>query len=90
MRTTRSDRREIEGDAHFRCVWVAPVGVFVIASAAEFLYCKARGYRGFNGRVEALKGPFGITIGVKIGCYQKPSALAERRTREKGRCSVAE
>jgi len=44
-------------------------GIFVVAAAAGFVYCRARGYDGFTGNIEAVKGPFGIKIGVKIGCY---------------------
>ena len=53
----------------FQWVWVVLIGIFVVAAAAGFVYCRARGYDGFNGNVEAYKGPLGIKIGVKIGCY---------------------
>jgi hypothetical protein len=52
-----------------RWVWVVLIGILVIAAAAAWIWCMRKGYRGFNGRIEALKGPLGIKIGVKIGCY---------------------
>lgn len=53
----------------YRWVWLVLIGVLVIAAAAAFLYCRANGYSGFHGEIEFLRGPFGIRIGVKIGCY---------------------
>jgi hypothetical protein len=58
-----------EGALLLQWVWVVLIGIFVVGAAAGFLYCRARGYDGFTGNVEAVKGPFGIKIGVKIGCY---------------------
>jgi len=66
----RLDRAKSGGVASlFQWVWVVLIGIFVVAAAAGFVYCRARGYDGFNGNVEAYKGPLGIKIGVKIGCY---------------------
>jgi len=52
----------------YRAVWLVLVGIFVVAAAAGFAYCRAAGHNGFTGNVEALKGPFGVKIGVKIEC----------------------
>jgi hypothetical protein len=65
----RLERPRSGGAALFQWVWVVLIGIFVVAAAAGFLYCRARGYDGFTGNVEAVKGPLGIKIGVKIGCY---------------------
>jgi hypothetical protein len=65
----RIERPRNGGAALFQWVWVVLIGIFVVAAAAGFLYCRARGYDGFTGNVEAVKGPFGVKIGVKIGCY---------------------
>lgn len=56
-------------ESSMRWVWVVLIGILVVAAAAGFVYCRARGHSGFNGRIEAVKGPFGVKIGVKIGCY---------------------
>ncbi|WBQ04203.1 hypothetical protein [Kribbella sp. CA-293567] len=53
-----------------RWVWIILIGVLVIAAAAGFIYCRARGFDGFTGHIEAVKGPGGFKIGVKIGCYK--------------------
>ena len=50
-------------------IWVILIGIFVVAAAAGFAYCQAKGHRGFTGNIEAYKGPLGIKIGVKIECY---------------------
>ena len=63
------ERARNEGTRVFQWVWVVLIGIFVVAAAAGFVYCRARGYDGFTGNVEAVKGPLGIKIGVKIGCY---------------------
>jgi len=65
----RLERSKTESAGLFQWVWVVLIGIFVVAAAAGFVYCRARGYDGFNGNVEAVKGPLGIKIGVKIGCY---------------------
>lgn len=53
----------------FRWVWLVLIGIFVIAAAIAWIYCRNAGYRGFTGHIEAVKGPWGIKIGVKLGCY---------------------
>ena len=53
----------------FRWVWVVFIGIIIVASAVAFVYCRSRGYHGFNGYLEAVKGPFGVRIGTKLGCY---------------------
>jgi hypothetical protein len=65
----RLQQSRSDGAGLFQWVWVVLIGIFVVAAAAGFVYCRARGYDGFNGNVEAYKGPLGIKIGVKIGCY---------------------
>lgn len=49
--------------------WVLLVGVLVIAAAAAWATCRARGYRGFSGGVRLAKGPWGVTIGISLECY---------------------
>jgi hypothetical protein len=49
--------------------WIVLIGILVVAAAAAWGYCLARGYRGFTGNIEAVKGPLGIKIGVKLECY---------------------
>lgn len=53
----------------FRWVWLVLIGIFVIAAAVAWIYCRNAGYRGFTGHIEAVKGPWGIKIGIKLGCY---------------------
>ncbi|MFD5277097.1 hypothetical protein ACFWIX_05990 [Pseudarthrobacter sp. NPDC058362] len=53
----------------FRWVWLVLIGIFVIAAAIAWIYCRNAGYRGFTGHIEAVKGPWGIKIGIKLGCY---------------------
>lgn len=53
----------------FRWVWVVFIGVIIVAAAVAFVYCRARGYRGFSGHIEAVRGPWGIRIGTRLGCY---------------------
>jgi hypothetical protein len=53
----------------FRWVWVVFIGIVIVAAAVAFVYCRSRGYHGFSGHLEALKGPFGVRIGTKLGCY---------------------
>jgi hypothetical protein len=65
----RLEEARTDGTRIFQWVWVVLIGIFVVAAAAGFVYCRARGYDGFSGNVEAYKGPLGIKIGVKIGCY---------------------
>jgi hypothetical protein len=52
-----------------RWVWLVIIGIVVIAAAVAFVYCRSHGYKGFTGSLEAAKGPFGVKIGIKIGCY---------------------
>ncbi|MFJ6077051.1 hypothetical protein ACIQC0_01950 [Pseudarthrobacter sp. NPDC092419] len=53
----------------FRWVWLVLIGIFVIAAAIAWIYCRNAGYRGFTGHIEAVRGPWGIKIGIKLGCY---------------------
>jgi hypothetical protein len=53
----------------FRWIWVVLIGVLVIAAAVAWVVCLNRGHRGFSGAIEAVRGPFGIKIGIKLGCY---------------------
>jgi len=48
--------------------WIILIGIFVVAAAAGFVYCRAEGYDGFTGNVKAHKGPLGIQIGVELEC----------------------
>jgi hypothetical protein len=50
-------------------VWIILIGILVVAAAAGFAYCQARGHNGFTGNIEAIKGPLGVKIGVKIECF---------------------
>lgn len=50
-------------------MWLVLIGILVIAAAVAWVYCRNAGYRGFSGHIEAVKGPFGIKIGIKLGCY---------------------
>lgn len=59
----------IEASSTFRWVWIVLIGVVVIAAAIAFVYCRNAGYDGFTGNLEWVKGPLGIKIGVKLGCY---------------------
>ena len=52
-----------------RWVWVVLIGILIIAAAIAFVWCRRSGFSGFTGNIEAVRGPFGIKIGVKIGCY---------------------
>ncbi|HOQ53905.1 MAG TPA: hypothetical protein PLF56_09855 [Micropruina sp.] len=55
--------------SEYRWVWLVLIGILVIAAAVAWVYCRNAGYRGFSGHIEAVKGPFGIKIGIKLGCY---------------------
>ena len=45
------------------------IGILVVAAAVAWVYCRNAGYRGFTGDIQAVRGPWGIKIGVKLGCY---------------------
>jgi hypothetical protein len=62
-------RKSESTPAVFRWVWIVLIGVLVIAAAIAFVYCRNHGYSGFSGNIEWIKGPLGIRIGVKLGCY---------------------
>lgn len=55
--------------SEYRWVWLVLIGILVIAAAVAWIYCRNAGYRGFSGHIQAVKGPLGIKIGIKIGCY---------------------
>jgi hypothetical protein len=55
--------------AAYKWVWIVLIGILIVAAAVAFIYCRNRGYDGFTGNIEAVRGPFGIKIGIKIGCY---------------------
>ncbi len=55
--------------AVLRWVWVVLIGILIIAAAVAFVWCRHTGFSGFTGNIEAVRGPFGIKIGIKIGCY---------------------
>lgn len=55
--------------SEYRWVWLVLIGILVIAAAVAWIYCRNAGYRGFSGHIQAIKGPLGIKIGIKIGCY---------------------
>jgi hypothetical protein len=63
-------RVEQDPTSTFRFAWVVLIGVFVVAgAAAAFVWCKVTGHNGFAGQIEAVKGPFGVKIGVRLGCF---------------------
>ncbi len=64
---SRAQNQELT--AAYRWAWIVLIGIFIVAAAVAFIYCRNRGYDGFNGRIEAVKGPFGVKIGIKLGCY---------------------
>ena len=49
--------------------WIILIGILVIAAAVAWVYCRARGFRGFTGGVQAIRGPWGIKIGVSLECF---------------------
>jgi hypothetical protein len=64
-----AERALMRDGTAFRWVWLVLIGIVVIAAAIAFVYCRNAGYRGFTGNIEFVKGPLGIRIGVKLGCY---------------------
>lgn len=66
IRTIETTREATTG---FRWVWLVLIGILVVAAAVAFIYCRNSGYGGFNGRIEAIRGPWGVKIGIKLGCY---------------------
>jgi hypothetical protein len=65
----RAVNSALDKTSEFRWVWLVLIGILVIAAAVAWVYCRHAGYRGFTGNISAVKGPWGIKIGVKLGCY---------------------
>ena len=60
---------ELATSSEYRWVWLVLIGMLVVAAAVAWVYCRNAGYRGFTGDIQAVRGPWGIKIGVKLGCY---------------------
>ncbi|MBT2555477.1 hypothetical protein [Arthrobacter sp. ISL-5] len=59
----------LEKSSEFRWVWLVLIGILVVAAAAAWVYCRKSGYDGFTGDISAVRGPWGVKIGIKLGCY---------------------
>lgn len=68
MHLRRRAEAAMAGESRARWVWLVLIGVMAIAAGAAFVYCRSRGFAGFTGDIEAVRGPGGIKIGIKIAC----------------------